>query len=127
MPRESFVYDRELCKLVPKAEFYARQVPEQRSDLPRPMIISDLSEAVYSHADGRFYSSKKHWRDHLKAHGMVELGNDKPEGPEPTPAITERDIAEAYQQCEQGAGAKAPEQPPEHWEGDPVELAMESD
>ena len=91
------------------------------------MIISDLQDPVYSHADGRMYTSRKHWRDHLKAHDMVELGNDKLSGPQHAPAITEADVAQAYQHCEQGAGAKPREGPPEAWQGDPLEVAAEGE
>lgn len=124
MPRESYVYDRELRKFVPKAEFYARQPKKARSSLPRPMIIRDFSDPVRSMADGKVYDSRRHWRDHLKAHGMVELGNDMPDKVKPEPVITDKDIAEAYQMCEQGYGAKdVKDSPPEHWEGSPIELA----
>lgn len=121
MPRASYVFDRQRGKLVPKAEYYATRPRRQRSSLPAPMIIGDIQDVV-SMADGRTYSSRKHWRDHLKAHGMVEMGNDMPMRAE-TPAITEQAIAEAYQQCEQGAGYKASDTPPEGWEGTIAETA----
>ncbi len=37
---------------------------------------------VVSTADGRRYRSRRAWDEHLKAHGMVEIGNDI--GPAPT-------------------------------------------
>lgn len=124
MPRASYVYDRETGKLIAKAEFYARQPAKRRSHLPTPMIIGDIGE-VRSMVDGQTYTSRKHWRDHLKAHGMVELGNDMPSGPDISPGITEADVAEAYQQCEQGAGAKPSEAPPEGWVGNPIDIASD--
>lgn len=54
-----------------------------RSDLPRPMIISDHIDPVQSMADGRTYSSKSALRATYKASGnpdgvnYVELGNEK--------------------------------------------------
>lgn len=54
-----------------------------RSDLPRPMIISDHIDEVQSMADGRTYSSKAALRATYKASGnpdgvnYVELGNEK--------------------------------------------------
>lgn len=77
-------------------------------------------------ADGRVYDSRRHWRDHLRAHGMVELGNDMPEQSRPEPVLTEEAVAEAYQMCEQGAGAKdVKDAPPEHW--DPKETVVVND
>ncbi len=35
-----------------------------------------LDNGVRSPVDGRVYSNKKTWRDNLKAHGCVEVGND---------------------------------------------------
>lgn len=104
MPRASYVFDRTLGKLVPKADYYATRPPRQRSSLPSPMLIRDFQDGVRSMADGQTYTSRRHWRDHLKAHGMVELGNDRPEGRKPDPVITEAAVAEAYQMCELGAG-----------------------
>ena len=97
----------------------------KRGDVAVPMLVRDFQDDVQSMADGRYYSSKSHWREHLRANGLVELGNDTPGGPETSPAISEEDIAQAYEQCEQGAGAKPKGGPPAGWEGDPAELAME--
>lgn len=47
---------------------------------------------------------------------MVELGNERPK-PKTVPALTAADIAEAYDQCEAGKGAKLSDKPPEPWEG----------
>ena len=42
-----------------------------------PMIASDISGYI-SQVDGSWIDSKSKHRDHLKRHGMVELGNDVP-------------------------------------------------
>lgn len=115
MARASYVFDRKRGKLVPKAEFYATRPRRQRSDLPSPMLIRDFQDGVRSMADGRTYTSRRHWRDHLKAHGMVELGNDRPEAPRPEPVMTEAAVAEAYQMYEQGAGVRKEPQAPDGW------------
>lgn len=96
------------------------------ADFPHPMIIRDLQEPVFSPADGRTYTSRKHWRDHLKAHDMVELGNEMPTGPKPAPAITEADVAAAYEQFDQqGPAPETKDRPPAGWEGDPAAMAVE--
>lgn len=48
----------------------------QRSDLPRPMVITDTMDPVQSAADGKWYTSKSTIRAGYKAHGLVEVGND---------------------------------------------------
>jgi len=40
-----------------------------------PNIIGDMAETK-SLLDGRMYSSKRHYRDHLRAHDAVIVGND---------------------------------------------------
>ncbi len=117
MSRASYVFDRTLGKLVPKADYYATRPRRQRSSFSSPMLIRDFQDGVRSMADGQTYTSRRHWRDHLKAHGMVELGNDRPEGRKSDPVITEAAVAEAYQMCEQGAGVTASSEAPEGWDG----------
>jgi hypothetical protein len=50
--------------------------PVARSDkIPTPMVISDTMEPT-EHIDGRFYDSKKKFRQVTKDHGCIEVGND---------------------------------------------------
>lgn len=35
-----------------------------------------FADGVASPADGRRYRSRRAWDEHLRAHGMVEIGND---------------------------------------------------
>ena len=86
--------------------------PLNRSDFPCPRVTAGAVE-IQSKADGRTYTCRKAYRDSLKQQGMVELGNDKVSSKEQAPAITEGDVALAYEQCEQGGGYKAPENLPE--------------
>jgi hypothetical protein len=54
--------------------------PEQkpaRSDLPMPMVISDIMEPT-EQVDGKFYTSKSAFRAVGRAHGLTEVGNEKP-------------------------------------------------
>ena len=48
-----------------------------RSNLPLPHVISDIMEPV-EQVDGRFYTSKREFRAVGKAHGLIEVGNEKP-------------------------------------------------
>lgn len=50
--------------------------PPARSDLPCPLIMSDVMEPVQSQATGKMYDSKSAIRAEYKRLGMVEIGND---------------------------------------------------
>lgn len=53
-----------------------------------PYIISDIKEYP-SVITGEMITSRSHHRDHLRAHGCVEVGNDVPSAPtyEPLPPV----------------------------------------
>jgi hypothetical protein len=51
--------------------------PPARSALPRPHVISDIMEPT-EQVDGRFYTSKAAFRAVGRAHGLTEVGNEKP-------------------------------------------------
>jgi hypothetical protein len=123
MNRGRWIWDTAQGKLVPAHEY--RRAPAARSELAAPMLIRDFQEPVKSMADGQYYTSKRHWRDHLKAHGMIELGNDMPEGKAPEPVFTPGAIAEAYDQLEAGYRPAVKESPPEPWEG-PIEESADN-
>jgi hypothetical protein len=50
--------------------------PDNRSDLPRPYVISDIMEPT-EQVDGRFYTSKKEFRRVGRELGLIEVGNEK--------------------------------------------------
>jgi hypothetical protein len=52
-----------------------RHIPK-RSDLPLPNVISDIMDPV-EQVDGRFYTSKRAFRAVGRAHGLIEVGNEK--------------------------------------------------
>jgi hypothetical protein len=54
--------------------FRARAVPA-RSELGFPMVISDEMDPV-EQVDGKFYTSKRKFREVGRAHGLTEVGND---------------------------------------------------
>ena len=70
MARRTFVYDPESGKVIPKEEAVRR-----RAHSRGPSIIGDMAE-TRSMLDGKVYSSKKHYRDHVRAHGGYIVGND---------------------------------------------------
>jgi hypothetical protein len=57
--------------------FVKPQTPPARSDLPCPMIISDIMDPT-EQVDGRFYTSKSAFRRVGRQLGLVEIGNEKP-------------------------------------------------
>ena len=65
MSRITLVWDGQKC--VPKTA--APLTPTG------PSIIGDIQD-VRSTIDGKVYSSRKHYRDHVKAHGCEIVGND---------------------------------------------------
>lgn len=78
MPRGRYIWDRDLQSLVPSAEFYARKCEGVTySDIPAPMIVRD-SEPYRSTITGELIGGRRQHRDHLKAHGCIELGNEMP-------------------------------------------------
>jgi hypothetical protein len=48
----------------------------KRSNLPLPYVISDIMDPV-EQVDGRFYTSKRQYRAVGRAHGLIEVGNEK--------------------------------------------------
>jgi hypothetical protein len=70
-----------------------------RSDLPRPMVISDYVD-VDSPVSGERFTSKSQLRQHYKANGVVEVGNEKltPKDNDDRPiAPIEADVAKAFE------------------------------
>ena len=45
---------------------------------PKFYVISDTMDATRHHADGRVYDSKAQYRAVTRAHGCIEIGNEKP-------------------------------------------------
>lgn len=88
-----------------------------------PMIIRDI-EPYKSMATGERIRSRRHHRDHLRAHKLIEVGNEynkgKPIDSAPTSrAMTEagrrNSIAQAIAQVEQGGARKPAGREGEKW------------
>jgi hypothetical protein len=54
-----------------------RHEKQRAENMPLPFVISDTMEPV-EQVDGRFYTSKRAFRAVGKAHGLIEVGNEKP-------------------------------------------------
>ncbi len=70
--RRTFVIDPRTRKLIPKEEAFWLH---GNGNTNVPNIIGDMAETK-SLLDGKVYSSKRHYRDHLRAHDAVIVGND---------------------------------------------------
>ena len=76
MARETYVWDRQTHKMIPK---HLAPVPKvARSDLPCPMVISDHLDDVVNPADGQRYSSKSAYYKAVRAKGCEIVGNETP-------------------------------------------------
>lgn len=68
--RGSFVWDESQQKMVPKEEYYAN-----RTESSAPMVIGDI-QPYQSMVTGEEITSRSKHREHLRQHGMVEVGNE---------------------------------------------------
>ncbi|MDD4971846.1 MAG: hypothetical protein PHT07_20670 [Paludibacter sp.] len=68
--RGSFIWDSSQGKMVSKDEYYANQ---QKSD--SHMIIADI-QPYQSQITGEMIMSRSKHREHLRKHGMIEVGNE---------------------------------------------------
>lgn len=93
MSRGRWVLDRESKKLVPADEFYAR---EERGT--GPIVIRDI-EPYRSVVTGEVIQGRRQHRDHLRAHDLVEIGNEKlpPRGRQ-YPGDPRQDIAQVMKE-----------------------------
>lgn len=67
--------------------------PAKRSELAMPMVIRDIGE-YRSPIDGQMITSRNQHRDHLRAHDVVEVGNEKIGSLTPSVSTDTHDIGE---------------------------------
>lgn len=96
------IWDRELGKPVPAAEYYERRGHSNRSHLSAPMVMGDMEPYRNVAVDGKMVSGRRQHRDMLRAHGLTEVGNEKL-GRAPTPAKMSDPRADVKRAMEQVA------------------------
>lgn len=67
-----------------------------------PMIIRDTMDPVVNMADGRTYDSKSRFRETTRAHGLIEVGNERVVPQRAKMPKAGPDIARAWEMVEQG-------------------------
>lgn len=67
--RGSFVFDPVQNKLVPKSDYV------ERSDINAPMVMGDI-QPYQSMVTGEMVTSRSVHRQHLRQHGLIEVGNE---------------------------------------------------
>ena len=71
-------------------------------------VMGDL-KPYKSIITGEVIGGRKQHRDHLKAHGKIEVGNEKLKPPEyQAPKNLVQDLKRAYEACESGRGVSRP-------------------
>jgi hypothetical protein len=93
-------------ELVPAADFYARKYADVKASdkIAAPMVMGDI-QPYRSVVDGSTIGGRRQHRDHLKAHGCVEVGNEfKPPRRSELPPVS-ADIQRAMQ--DEGLRAEA--------------------
>jgi hypothetical protein len=94
-------------ELIPKQQAVSETAiiaAQKRSPMEAPMVVRDISEYV-SMIDGSVISSRKQHRDHLRAHGCIEVGNEKVSTNAPSHLAKgeiKTEIKTAIEQIEQG-------------------------
>ena len=69
--RGSFIWDSEKGEMVNKADYYKHRV-----EVNAPMVINDI-QPYKSMQTGEIITSRSVHRNHLRQHGLIEIGNEK--------------------------------------------------
>lgn len=75
----SWVFDNETQSLIPKSEYHRAKfakIEHARSNIPTPHVINDGLDYMFSHADGRRYTSKRAYEKAVRAAGCQIVGNE---------------------------------------------------
>ena len=100
MTRGIWVWDADQQKIVPKDEYYARKYAKREST----QVMRDL-QPYRATTTGKMIDGRAAHREHLKKHGLQELGNEYKAASErvktPMPPV-EHTIQRAFQAVEQG-------------------------
>jgi hypothetical protein len=82
--RQTFVFDAARGHLVPKEEYISRHGPNNRPGAGL-LVIPDISP-YQSVIDRSEIGGRRQHREHLRQHGCIEIGNEKPKPPQPNTA-----------------------------------------
>lgn len=92
--RGSWVFDR-AGELVPRSQYQAQAQPG------RLQVVRDI-DPYKSAVTGEVIGGRRQHRDHLRAHGVVEVGNEKPSSrPAPLPSAG-MDVKRAFDMVRSG-------------------------
>jgi hypothetical protein len=75
----SWVFDPKTGNLIPKSEYLRDKfasVRHARSELSCPTVINDGLDYLFSHVDGRRYTSKRAYEKSVRAAGCHIVGNE---------------------------------------------------
>lgn len=94
--RGSWIFDRVTGELVPRAQYQAQNAPAGLQ------VMRDL-DPYKSVVTGEVIGGRRQHRDHLRAHGVVEVGNEKPlsHRPAPLPSVGP-DVKRAFEMVRSG-------------------------
>lgn len=67
--RKRYIQDPQTLELVPYEEYYARR------EVNAPMVMPDI-KPYQSMQTGEMIKSRSHHREHLRQHGLIEIGNE---------------------------------------------------
>jgi len=95
--RGRWIWDRHSGELVDVEEWARRQnMPARSETVPMPHFVRDCIE-MKSMVDGKIYTSKAAYRQHLRHKGYIEVGNEwlKNEPKKPEPKIDRKAIRDS--------------------------------
>ena len=92
-----YIWDKNLRKWVDRQDYFAVAEPVA------PMIMRDI-DPYQSIVTGETISSRSTHRDHLRSHGLVEVGNESvaSSGKRPAPPPAGRDVKQAIDALKNG-------------------------
>lgn len=87
--RGSFVWCNVQQKMVSKDEYYAG-----RAEVNAPTVMNDI-QPYKSMQTGEIISSRSHHKEHLRKHGLIEIGNEKMPERRPEPKYNSDEVKNA--------------------------------
>jgi hypothetical protein len=87
--RGSFVWCNLQQKMVSKDEYYAG-----KAEVNAPTVMNDI-QPYKSMQTGEIISSRSHHKEHLRKHGLIEIGNEKMPERRPEPKYNSEEVRRA--------------------------------